>query len=204
MDPCARRGSVARATFERNLTQIGDVMSNGQSIALLFLCTLSVSYLARTNSLSESQNAQLFKSTGELKSQRSVVVLFFSLASFATLMAFLVDHHRAGVQTWPLALIGLLGTVVVLFRSFFGVRLAPSGVLFGWRCRRQVAYTEISELIRRSDGRSTVFILVLRSSARRRIGSALACEKLFIEELQRRSGCSVNYRRPGQRVTQVH
>lgn len=174
-------------------------MTNSLTIALLFSCTLLVTYVALKNSRTKSQNAQLFGATGELKSPRWIVLLFFSIASFATLMAFAVDHHEARDQTWPMALFGLLGTLFVLIRSFFGVRLDQSGVRFGWRCRRYVAYADIADLERRADRNDTVLTLVLRSGVRHRIGSDVPCGKPFTEELQRLSGCSVTDRRPGRR-----
>jgi hypothetical protein len=176
------------------------MMTNGLAITFLFFCTLLVTYAALRNSRTESQNAALFKATGELRSPRWLVVLFFSMASFATLMAFAIGLHRERDQTWPMALFDLAGIAVIFLRSFFALRLEASGVRFGWRCRRYIAYADIGELVRWFDGKEAVFTIVLRSGARHRIGSDIPCEKLFIEELARRSGCAVTYRRPGQRA----
>ncbi len=180
----------------------GSAMSNGQAIASLFFCTLAVTFFSLRNSRTESQNEELFKATGELKSPRWLVVLLFAMASFATLMSVMVSHGPRD-QTWPMALIGLFGPVYVCVRSFFGLHLDQSGIHFGWQCGRYTAYADVVELERKSDGRNSSFILVLRSGNRLRIGSDLPCEKVFIEELQRRSGCSVSYRQPGGRVTHV-
>jgi hypothetical protein len=179
---------------------VGNMMTNGLAIGFLFFCTLLVTYAALRNSRTESQNAALFKATGELRSPRWLVVLFFSMASFATIMAFALGLHRERDPTWPMALFGLAGIAFIFIRSFFALRLEPSGIRFGWRCRRYVAYADIGEVVRKSDRKDAVFTIVLRSGARHRIGSDIPCEKLFIEELERRSGCAVTYRRPGQRA----
>lgn len=169
-------------------------MSNDMAVALIFLGSVIVAVLGWRNSRSEQRNAELFETTGELKSPRYLVAIFLALAVLSSLLAIATDHHRAADVTWPMGLFGLAGLVFVWIRSFFGIRLDTKGICFGWRCRQVVAYSEVIELERRSDGRNAALILVLRSGARRRIGSSIPCEWLLIDDLQRRTGCSVTYR----------
>ena len=99
-----------------------------------------------------------------------------------------------------MGLFGLAGLVIVWIRSFFGIRLESNVIRFGWLCRQAVAYSEIAELERRSDGREATFVLVLHSGARRRLGGDVPCDRLLIDELQKRSGCAVIYRLGGRIV----
>jgi hypothetical protein len=176
------------------------MMSNQWAIALAFLATLLIAILAWANSLTEQQNAELFAATGKLKSPRYLVVIFLILGLLCSVMAIATDHHRSTDVTWPMGLFGLAGMVVIWIRSFFGVQLDSNVIRFGWRCHRAVAYSDVAGLERRSDGREAVLVLVLHSGARRRIGSSLSCEKMFIDELQRRTGCTVTYLRGGRVV----
>jgi len=172
-------------------------MSNESAIALVLAGMLIAAVLGWKNSRTEQQNAELFRSTGELKSPRYLVIVFLGLGLLSGFLSVVTDHHRVGDATWPMGLFGLAGLVFVWIRSFWGVRLDPDAIRFGWRCRRAIAYTDIAELVRESDGRSAVFLLMLRSGARRRLGGSLSCERLFIDELQKRSACAVTYRLRG-------
>lgn len=174
-------------------------MSNNMAIALLFLCSLTAAVLGWRNSLSEQQNIELFEATGELKFPRYLVGIFLALAALVSCLAVAVAHNRAGDASWPMALFGLAGPVFAWIRSFFGIRLGADDIRFGWRCRQAVAYTDVVELERRSDGREAALYLVLRSGVRRRIGSSIPCERLIIDELQKRTGVSFTYRL-GRRV----
>lgn len=58
------------------------MIGNEQIIALLFLCSLVVTYFALGNSLTESQNTKRFHETGELRMPRWIVVLFFVFDAF--------------------------------------------------------------------------------------------------------------------------
>lgn len=180
----------------------GLVMSNGLAIALITLGTLIMAAMTWTNSRTEQQSADMFRATGELKSPRYLVVIFLGLGLLGSALGIATDHHRVDEVTWPMSLFGLAGMVAIWIRSFFGIRLDSNAIRFGWRCRRVVAYTDVAELVRKSDGRNAVLVLMLRSGLSRRIGSSLPCEKLFIDELQKRSGCSITYRLGGRVVSE--
>lgn len=168
-------------------------MANDALIALISMVMLAVEFLGWRSSLSERENAELFKTTGELKSPRYLVVLFLALGLLSSVISLATSHHGRGGATWPMALIGVAGSVFVWIRSFFGLRLEQNDIRFGWRCGQVVAYTDVLELERRSDSREAHLVLVLRSGVRRRIGRSLPCEWLLIDELQKRTGCTVTY-----------
>lgn len=177
-------------------------VSNEVAIALIFMGTLVVASLGWRNSLPEQKNAELFRSTGELRSPRYLVVIFLLLALLGSILSIASDHHRANDVTWPMGLFGLAGLVFIWIRSFFGIRLESNDFSFGWRCRQVIAYSEVAELERRSDGRNAVLVVVLRSGVRRRIGSSIPCEWLLIDELQKRTGYQVTYRLGGRVVSE--
>jgi hypothetical protein len=176
------------------------MVRNEVAIALIFIAMLVMAFLGWRNSCSEAQNAELFRATGELKSPRYPVVMFLLFGLFGSIMSIAMGLHDANDETWPAGLFGLAGLVFVWIRSFFGIRLDALGFCFGWRCGQVVAYSDVAEFERRSDGRNAVLIAVLRSGARRRIGSSIPCEWLLIDELQRRTGCQVTYRLAGRAV----
>lgn len=174
-------------------------MTNNLAITLLVIVQLLVSAMAWRNSRTEEQNAAVFAHTGELKTQKYLVVLFLVMALFGSSMALIARHsERAGDGTWPMALFGVAGTVFVWLRSFFSVRLDVDRIRFGWRLRRNIAYTDIAGLQRRSNGRDAEYKLMLRSGASVSLGSSMPCETLFIEALQKRTGCTVSYWRFGK------
>ena len=168
-------------------------MANDAVVALISMGMLTVAFLGWRNSLSERENVALFKTTGELKSPRNMVVLFLALGLLGSILSIATHHHGHGGVTWPMALFGLAGLVLVWVRSFFGLRLEQNGIHFGWRCVQVIAYADVLELQRRSDGREARLVLVLRSGVRRRIGSSFPCEWLLLDELQKRTGCAVTY-----------
>lgn len=175
-------------------------MRNEAAIALIFIATLVMASLGWRNSRSEQQNEELFRATGELKSPRYLVVIFLLFGVFGSITSVAMNLRDANDVTWPAGLFGFAGLVFVWIRSFFGIRLDALGFRFGWRCRQFVAYSDVAEFERRSDGRNAVLIAVLRSGARRRIGSSIPCEWLLIDELQKRAGCQVTYRLAGRIV----
>lgn len=177
------------------------VVRNDVAMALIFIAILVMAFLGWRNSRSEAQNAEFFRATGELKSPRYPVVIFLLFGLFGIIISIAIGLRDADNETWPAGLFGLAGLVFVWIRSFFGIRLDARGFRFGWRCRQVVAYSDVAEFERRSDGRNAVLIAVLRSGARRRIGSSMACEWLLIDELQRRAGCQVTYRLAGRIVS---
>ena len=175
-------------------------MQNEAAIALIFIGLLAMAFLGWRNSRSEAQNAELFRATGELKSPRYLVVIFLLFGLFGSIISIATSLRDANDVTWPAGLFGLAGLVFVWIRSFFGIRLDALVFRFGWHGRQVVAYSDVAEFERRSDGRNAVLIAVLRSGARRRIGSSIPCEWLLIDELQRRAGCQVIYRLAGRVV----
>jgi hypothetical protein len=178
------------------------MVSNEVAIALIFISTLVVAFLGWRNSRSEQQNADLFRATGELKSPKYLVLIFLLLGVLGSILSIATDHHRGNDVTWPMGLFGLAGLVFVLIRSFFGIRLDARCFCFGWRCGQVVAYSDVAEFERRSDGRNAVLVAILRSGSRRRIGSSIPCEWLLIDELKKRTGCSFTYRLGGRVVPQ--
>ncbi|WP_445145088.1 hypothetical protein [Dyella sp. Tek66A03] len=178
-------------------------MTNGFAIALLFLCSMLAAFFAARNSRTEQKNAELLRKTGELKAPRWPVVIFLMLALVASFMAIVTDHPGARGPTWPMSLFGLGGTVFVLVRSFTGVRLEPAGMRFGWRYRNYVAYSEMAQLELMSTARSIVLSVMVRYRGKETVGADLACTRLLVEELQKRSGCEITYRDYRGRVTQA-
>lgn len=178
--------------------QVGTTPNN-MMIALFVLCQLAFSALAWKNSRTNDENAVRFASTGELKSPKSIVVLFLVIGLFASAMALLVHRSEKMVDgTWPMALIGLSGPIAAWLRSFFGIRMEADAFCYGWRCHRRVAYVDIASMERRSDGRTGSYVLLLRSGAIAKIGSAISCETLLIQALQERTGQTMIYRRYGK------
>jgi len=73
----------------------------------------------------------LFKTTGELKSPRYLVVIFLVLGLLGSFIFMAAHHHGHADVTWPMALIGLAGLACVWIRSFFGLRLEQNDLRFG-------------------------------------------------------------------------
>jgi hypothetical protein len=118
-------------------------------------------------------------------------VLFLVLTIGVDVMAVAMNHHSTKDDSWVLAMIGMLAMVFVCFRSFCAIRFEPECLRYGLGCRKQVRYSEITELERVSTGKDVDFIWVLRSGKRVCIGSDLPREILLSEELQKRSGCVI-------------
>jgi hypothetical protein len=172
------------------------VLSNGQAIALLYLCTVVIFYVAFARSRTESQNLALFKTTGELKCPRMMVIALFLFPSFVAFMAPLLRG-----TTWPLALGGPVFGLFALFSTFFGFRFTETSIYYGWRFQHVVAYKQIEKLERIAGNKTIVYTIRLKSGEERQLGSNISCEDTFIEELHRRSGCAVYYRGPGNQFT---
>jgi hypothetical protein len=173
---------------------------NEIAIACLAACTGFFAVLAFNRSLTEKQNTALFEATGELRAPRWIAVLSFIIAVALSVFAIGADHHSLKDDSWIMALFGTLAMLYVSASTLWGIRLDLEGMRFGLACRKNVAYSDIVELERKSTGRDAIFFVILRSGKRARIGTNLPCEKLFCDELQKRSGCKVSHRMPGGRV----
>ena len=172
------------------------MLSNGQAIALLYLCAVAIFYAAFVRSRTEGQNLALFKAKGELKYSRGMVIALFIFPSFATFMATLCRG-----TTWPMALIGPFFGLFALINTFFCFRFTETSIYYGWRYQHVVAYNQIEKLERIAGNKTIVYTIKLKSGEERQLGSNISCEDTFIDELHRRSGCAVYYRGPGNQFT---
>lgn len=169
-------------------------MTNGQAIFALTLCSFLVFLVSMKNSRTEHGNAEAFRATGELKSSRWMVIICFMMSVVIALFAASTNHPGAKGPTWPLTLFGLVGPVFVLVRSFSGVRLEQAGMRFGLRYRNYLPYSQMAQLELMLRPRDAVLSVVVYYQGKVTIGTDLACTRLLVEELQRRSGCGMTFR----------
>jgi hypothetical protein len=170
---------------------------NEIGIAWIFLITLLLSFLAFRNSRTEKQNVELFSTTGEIMPPMWIFVLLFILTTGADMVAIGCNHHSIKDDSWVLAVIGMLAMFFVFISSLFQIRFESDSFRFGLKHRHSVNYSEIIELKRNSRGKDVDFSLVLRSGETTQFGSNLSCEKLVLDELQKRSNCKITRLRFG-------
>lgn len=174
--------------------------SNQIAIASLTICNILLAVVAVKNSRTARQSQDIFQHGGELRAARWASVTLTVGALISSILGALFALNPRTRDSWVLAMIGLCVMLLACFSTLFRIRLEPDSIRFGFLCRRQVAYSEIVELVRASTGRDVVYYLVLRSGRCVTLGSDLACEKLLGEELQRRTGCKIPRNAPGQPV----